>query len=155
MNAYRLDSVIRYSGNASTRATRTQKRYEAVFHVAQPTASRHTNGCKSSPVGKLFIQLATSPYANAWPVIAEGIAIVNQQQIKAAPAHALEARLAELDDAEHAKESRENADVLRSVRHPTPETLDAAAQADIEEAEISLERAAIRRELAERMRRHA
>lgn len=153
LNGYRLDSIIRYSGTANTRAARTQKRYQTTFAVTQPTASKHMNGCKHSPTAKLFVQLATSDYANGWSVISEGIAIVNQSQIRAVSTDELWARLRELDDVEHLAEASENADVLRAVSRPTPEALEAAAQSDIAEAEISLERAAIRRELAERTRR--
>jgi hypothetical protein len=78
---------------------------------------------------------------------------VLQANIRTASEAELRARLVELTEREHADEAQENATTVHAVVSETPESLETAALADVRESEIQLERAAIRRELAERMRR--
>lgn len=156
MNAYRLDSLIRWGAEATRRAVPgKQMRYGRLMQVTKATACRHLNGDVHSPSTHFLRQLAEADCASAWPLVAEGIAVVNQAQIKAAASAVLEARLVVLDDAEHTLEAAESRAIVRACVDPTPEQLEAAATADIAEAEVQLERGAIRRELAERKRRMA
>lgn len=154
LKGYRLDLLVQAGAHATRRAVPgPQKRYARIRGVAKATASRHLTGDVHSPSTHFLLQLATAKGATAFPLLAEGIAAVNQAQIQNALTQVLEARLAELNETECMLQADEDLQTLRSIADPTPDQLDAAAVADVREAEVQLERAAIRRELAARKRR--
>ncbi len=150
-----LDSLIQYGAHATVRSVPCRKRYASAIGVHPTRASRHRRGDTHSPSTKYLVGLALADGGSAWPMISEGIAVVIQQTIKEATIEQLHVRLRELDDIEHDHEAVENRSTMR-VREfcaTTPEEFEAAARANIQEAELQLERAAILRELAERARR--
>jgi hypothetical protein len=158
---YRLDSLIARAAAATQRSAPTRKRWASALRhdgkpLSRPTTHRHFTGCPHSPASKVLLtleQLARGDGTTPWPLIAEGIATVLQSDIRTAPTEQLRARLRELTDLEHARQADEDRTTVHAAASETPETLEAAANADVIEAELQLERAAIRRELAERMRR--
>lgn len=146
MNAVLTDTLIERGADAIKRAyPGPQKRYAQAAGITKSTASRHINGDAHSPAthylrGVLIV---------GWSLIAEAMATLNQQQLKRATLQQLRARLTQLNDIECLLEGDENRAILRSTSNPTPEQLRAAAMADISEAEVQLERAAILRQMAE------
>ncbi len=148
-----LDSLIQFGAAAAVRAVPCRKRYASANHITPSRASRHRRGDEHSPSTNYLVRLALAEGGSAWPMISEGIAVVIQQSIKEATEEQLHARLRELDDIEHDREAGENRATHRVRVDASAEDLDAAATANIAEAELQLERAAILRELAERKRR--
>lgn len=153
--AYHMDAITERAGAANSRAFGgVQKRYNRALRVHKSTGSRHFKG-ENAPTTKFLFQIATADKATAYPIIAEAIAIVNQEQISAASSAQLYARLAELNEIEHEADANGDRQTLRACANPTPEQLEAAATADVHVGEITLERAAVLREIAERKRRGA
>ena len=153
-----LDALVLRAGATTKRLARGRKWYRSAVRtdgrpLSESRACRHYQGDRHSPAGRVLFaleQLARGEGTTPWPLIAEGIATVLQAEIRDASTAALEARLLELDDREHDLEAVEN---RTTVRAAAGEAYEAAALADIREAEVQLERAAIRRELADRARR--
>lgn len=146
------DSIVQWGAESLTRAVPgKQRRYYSIAGVAKSTGNRHLNGDKHSPATKWFIRIATA--ANGWPLIAQAISMVIMLTIRKARIEDLHNRLNELNDLEHDAECDENRQTMRAAVNATPEQLEVAAKADIREAELSLERSAILRELARRLRK--
>lgn len=155
LSAFRMDAIMARGGNANSRSFRgVQKRYCRALRVEKSTGSRHFKG-QNAPSTHFLVQIATADQATAYPIIAEAIATVNQAAIRTASTSALLKRLAEINEAEHEAEANENRAILHSALTPSAEQMEAAADADLVEAELQLERSAILRELAERKRRGA
>lgn len=151
---FRLDALIVHGAQATKRAVPgAQKRYCRVMHVTKSTASRHLRGDRHAPSTHFLLQIARAEKASGYPLISEAIATVNQAQIEHAPLDELYARLHELNELEHDAQADEDRQTLRASSNPTAAQFEAAATADIREAELGLERAAILRELAHRLRR--
>lgn len=148
-----LDSIITNAAAATVRAVPVRKRYARVVGISAQRASTHRNGDVHSPSTKFLINVATADGGNAWPIIAEGIAAVIQRSVREATTESLLARLHELNDGEHDHEAAENRSTCNLRDDATPEEFEASALIDIKEAEVQLERAAVKRELARRARR--
>lgn len=147
-----LDSLIQFGAQATVRAVPVRKRYARALKIHPTRASRHRRGDVHSPSTHYLISLALAEGGSAWPMIAEGIAVVIQQTIQDAPIEQLQERLRELDDMKHDRDAAANRATLRVHDDESAETLEEAATADIAQAEIAMERSAIRREIAKRKR---
>jgi len=149
------DECVSRAASSAKRANgnRKQARYARAVGVSPSRASRHLSGTDSHAPGAEYLAQLALGGLNSWAVLVEGQVVVHQALIRTASTEKLEARLAELDDAEHDAQAREDQMTLRAVRNPSAQQLDEAAEADVVEATIAVERAAIRRELAERKRR--
>lgn len=153
-SAFRFDALQQRSGAALSRSFGgVQKRYCRAVGIDPSNGSRHFRG-QNAPATKFLFQIATADKATAFPIIAEAIAVVNQAQLREASVQQLHARLNELNEAEHSADADEDRQAMRSVANPSIAQLEAAALADVHIAEITLERAAVLRELAERNRRN-
>jgi hypothetical protein len=139
-----------YATAALPRIAPVRKHWQRAFRLeTRGAVSRHYTGERPSAVThvlRTLDALARNAGTTPWPVIAEGIVVVTQAEIRTASTAALEARLAFLDDREHDLEAQENRQTARGRNR-----LERAA-ANIAEAEVQLERAAIERELNERER---
>ena len=145
-----LDVLMARAAGATRRSAAGRKWYASALNLSRSRTSRHMNGDPHSPAGKVLValeQLAAGEGTTPWPLIAEGIATVIQADIRQATTTALRARLHELTEAEHGLEAEENRQTARGDDH------EAAALADVREAEVQLERCAIRRELHARENR--
>jgi hypothetical protein len=139
-----LEILIARAAGATQRSARGRKYYASALRLSRSRVCRHMNGDPHSPASKVLValeQLAAGEGTTPWPLLAEGIATVIQADIRQASEAALRARLHELTEIEHGLEAEENRQTARGDDH------EAAALADIREAETQLERAAIRREL--------
>jgi hypothetical protein len=145
-----LEGIIGNGAAATTRAIPTRKRYASAVGISHQRASRHRLGDAHSPSTKYLVQLAIADGGSAWPLISEGIAVVIQRSIHGQATESLHARLRELNDMEHTLESDENRATCNSTERATAEEMEAAADANVLEAELQLERAAILREIARR-----
>jgi hypothetical protein len=151
--AYRMDAILSRAGSANARCFYgVQKRYMRALDVTKSTASRHFRG-ENSPSTRFLFQIASADKATAWPILAEAVAIVRQVDIEKASTDELEAQRMMLTDAEHTAEADADRANVKAVANPTPENLDAAADANVRIGEIVLELAAVQRELAHRKRR--
>jgi hypothetical protein len=142
-----MDALMARAAAATQRSARSRKWYASALAISKSRTSRHWNGDPHSPASNVLValeKLAAGEDTTPWPMLAEGIATVLQAQIRRATTDALYARLRELTEHEHDLEAEENRQTARGTDH------EAAALADIREAEAQLERAAIRRELARR-----
>ena len=143
----RLDRLILIGGRVTRRvAPGPQKRYAAAMGVSRSRACRHMQGDPHSPATRNLTYiwaLARGRGTNPWPQIAEEIAVAMQARIADSSTESLVVRWWELTYLEHRLEARENE---ATVSAP----LDELADADVQEAEVALERAAISRELAGR-----
>lgn len=151
-NPILLDSLIGYGAAAVTRAVPTRKRYASAIGISRQRASKHRQGDTHSPSTKYLVQLAMAEGGTAWPMISEGIAAVIQQTLSTLSVEQLQTRLRELNDLEHTREADENRATCNTPADASPDQLLIAAEKDVIEAELQLERAAIRRELARRPR---
>ena len=156
LTGYRLDALLSRAALATERSATNRKRYASALRilygrtVTRSATCRHHQPNVHAPVSRVLLTLdalARGEGTSAWPVVAEGLATVIQADIRTVSTPALEARLRQLTEREHDLEAEENRQTARGDDH------DAAALADVREAEVQLERAAIRRELAERARR--
>lgn len=139
-----LDSLLRRATDATIRCARGPKWYASALRISRSQAWRHMNGKHNPAHAVLLEKLATADGTTPWPIIAEEIAVVMQAGIARTSKDALYARLRELTDHEHDLEAEENRQTALGTDH------EAAAMADLREAEVQLERCAIRRELAAR-----
>lgn len=143
----RLDRLIAIGGRATRRAAPgPQKRYAGTLGISRTRACRHMQGDPHSPAtrGLAYIYtLAKGRGTSPWPQIAEEIAVAKQAQIERSSTEALVIRWWQLTHREHRLEAAENE---ATISAPLLELADA----DVHEAEVSLERAAISRELAAR-----
>jgi len=143
----RLDRLIAIGGRATRRAAPgPQKRYAGTLGISRTRACRHMQGDPHSPATRnlsYIYTLSRGRGTSPWPQIAEEIAVAKQAQIEDASTEMLVVRWWELTIAEHRLEAAENAAVVAG-------TLEEIADADVQEAEAALERAAISRELAAR-----
>jgi hypothetical protein len=147
-----FDNIVQIGADAAVRAVPARKRYAFALGISPSRASRHRAGDPHSPSTQFLVALSKA--GSAWPLINEGIAVVVQHSIRFIPIEKLHARLNELNEAEHVAECDENRQTLHVATNMTPGQLEEAARANVKEAEISLERAAILRELARRARRN-
>lgn len=151
---YELDEIIERSGVATSESfDGVQKRYRTATQLSKATTSRHFNGYLHAPTTRFLVQVATADGGTGFPIIAEGLALLNQKQIEMADTRVLEARIAVLDDEEHDVQALSARQTQRAIKDPSAQQQRAAARADIKEAAIGLERAAIRFELAKRKER--
>lgn len=143
----RLDSLIVIGGRATRRAAPgPQKRYAAALGISRTRACRHMQGDPHSPATRnlsYIWALARGRGTTPWPQIAEEIAVAMQARIADSSTESLVMRWWQLTTREHRLEARENEATMSAP------LLD-LADADVEEAEAQLERAAISRELAGR-----
>lgn len=153
-----LDTLISRGACATVRSVKSRKRYASALRIDPSRASRHRRGDEHSPATNFLVDLALAEGGSAWPMIAEGVAVVIQQTLKKATIEQLRARLHELSDIEHDAEANENRRMMRELdqtqsREELIEWCELAAAANVREVELQLERAAILRELASRARR--
>ncbi|HEX6938602.1 MAG TPA: hypothetical protein VF158_04270 [Longimicrobiales bacterium] len=143
----RLDRLIAIGGRATTRvAPGPQKRYAAALGISRTRACRHMQGDPHSPATRnlaYIYTLSRGRGTSPWPQIAEEIAVAKQAQIEDSSTELLVLRWWELTRREHTLEAAENDAVVSG-------SLEELADADVQEAEAALERAAISRELAAR-----
>lgn len=130
------------------RCAPTRKRWQSAVRAKnRSTSHRHYQGVRTAPQYRaleLTWDLAVGDGTTPWPLIAEQIATAIQASIHDTDTDTLRKRLVELIDREHDLEAEENRQTAKGTDH------EAAAAADIAEAEVQLERAAIRRELIRR-----
>lgn len=143
----RLDQLIAIGGRATARvAPGPQKRYAATLGISRTRACRHMQGDPHSPATRnltYIYTLSRGRGTSPWPQIAEEIAVAKQAQIQCASTEMLVVRWWELTHREHRLEAAQNEAVVAG-------TMEELADADVQEAEAALERAAISRELAGR-----
>lgn len=143
----RLDRLIGIGGRATGRAAPgPQKRYAAALGISRTRACRHMQGDPHSPATRslrYIYNLSRGRGTSPWPQIAEEIAVAKQAQVETASTETLVTRWWELTYREHRLEASENEAAVSG-------TLEELADADVQEAEATLERAAISRELAAR-----
>lgn len=147
-NAYRTDALISHGAAAAGRRFPLQKKYAAEAGVDKSTASRHMRGDKYSPMSHYLRGVLIVGY----PLVAEGLAVLEQANHQRSTEQLWLLR-AKLNELEHGADCESDRHALRAAFNPTAEQLSAAADADVHAAEICLERAAVLRELAERVRR--
>jgi hypothetical protein len=151
--AFRLDALRARSGAALSRSYRgVRKQYASDHDVDKTTATRHFRG-EHGPSFRFLFQIASADKATAWPILAEGIAIVRQVDIEKASTEELEAQRMMLTDAEHTAEANADRANVKAAANPSADNLDAAADSNVRVGEIVLELAAVQRELAHRKRR--
>ena len=147
MNAYRTDALVAHAAGATRRAyPGPQKQYAHDAGVTKSTASRHLNGDPHSPAAKFLRGVMIVGY----PLLAEGIAALEQANARRSTDELWQLR-ARLNELEHTADAESDRHTLRAAFSPTADQLEAAADADVREAELCLERAAILRELALRV----
>lgn len=155
-----LDALVLRAGATTERLARNRKWYRAAVKIdgrplSVSRASRHYAGDRHSPAGRVLFaleQLTRGEGTTAWPLIAEGIALVIQCEIRTASTAELEARLRTLDDEVHGETMKNLRGRLVNGAPSTSAELEKAGVADLIEAEFRLERAAILRELGWRKR---
>jgi len=148
----RLDDLIRRGAAAGQRCVggKPAKVWSVAHEVHVTRGRRHLNGDPHSPLTKMMTEVdrvARAPKLNAWPLITEAIGVVRKAEIEIAPTEVLLATLEDLNRREHRHDGVEDESSWDAEKEGTHL---AAAQADAEEADIHLERMAIRYELAKR-----
>lgn len=149
-----LDRLIKIGARAARRAAPgPQKHYAHAIGVRKTRANAHLNGDRHSPPTRwleMIDRLARGEHTSPWPVIAEGIAVAMQAQLQVEPVDDLKVRRMilrwiELSTIEHERVAQANE---RAQMLALTGDLEGLAEADVAEAEIRLERAALSRELA-------
>lgn len=146
-----LSVIVEIGGGAASRTTYGSRKWYSHNHgISKSRTSRVFHGDEHGPVTNYLVRCATGEHSHVWPIITESIALAVQKSIKPLSTAQLEARLTEIDDCEHTLEAAENRSSQLTHAGGSPDQLIAAALADICEAEVQIERAAIKRELAAR-----
>jgi hypothetical protein len=142
--------LAEYATRALPRIAPVRKHWQRIWQIkTRGHVSRQYSGERTTPVTTVLQtldKLARGAGTTPWPLLAEGYVVVTQAEIEKAATPVLEARLAELNDMEHDVEAQENRATAQCKSRLE------RAEANIREAEIQLERAAIERELWKRER---
>lgn len=148
MNAYRSDALVAHAAAATRRSfPGPQKQYAHAAGVTKSTASRHLNGDPYSPAANYLRGVTIVGY----PLVAEGMAILEDANAQRSTEE-LWVMCAKLNELEHDADADEDRQTLRAAFNPTADQLLAAAEADVRVGELCIERAAVLRRLAERVR---
>lgn len=152
----KADDFVQRAAMVARRTARTDRALAHALGVDRSRAVRYRNGsCPHSPFANaiaLHYRLAASDAAKAWDLIAEEFVVVTQAEIERASVVELEARLAQLKDVEHTVHQFTVA--MRAASGQEEEDHALEAQNDVAEIAWILERAAIRRRLAELKEKH-
>jgi len=151
-----FDQLASMAGRAAHRAAPLDKQYAEARGVSVSRATRHRNGCADNPLINVllaFRQLARDAKTTAIPLLLEVWAIVMSVEIEGLSNDDVLTQHEQLSDAEHDAEALESRRSQKlDIRTSTPEEDEAAADAELVEAEIQVRRAQIRRDVARRKR---
>lgn len=147
-----LDSLIALGANAAQRCVPgPHKRWASARRISRSRATRQINGDTHSEFTKFLVALTTA--GTPWPLIGTALSVILGATMKLMSEELLLERLRRLDDVEHSKEAEENRATVRVSMNPSLAELEAAEKANMAELDVTLERIAVLRELADRKRK--
>lgn len=147
--------LVQLAGRAAKRSATRDKHWASAHGITRNRATEHRNGDPNSPAVHVlaeFRRLASHELTDAIPLLLESWGIVMATQVRKLSNDELYRLHEELTDREHDLEAAESKLTARLDDHAPPAEYDAAAEADMLEAELQVKRAQVRREIAKRKR---